>query len=523
MQRSISINKYQDNFIPQDSNITEELFDKLREKIFQSKPELKVIVENYGNMTLFDYAKRYNDPNPVLQNDAKKQEFITAFTEEVARLIDKETAESCKKQLEALYRLTTTDHHGPLSESGMVNSNIHEALPYLNGDEIVKNIIVLGCANISFDNFSAPRCLLFHSKTANGVVQNQLPFYPRAVRPCPVIHYPAYATGNLENAYKRMDVWERENTISMQESHELKLLLYEIYADTSVLKQKTFSDQVTKTNFALWKKIMKYHPDAPNLVYIEQEMIVNKLLDTYHLDQNTLINKILFTPEYHDLILKYFDGILRGFSTKDKIGTYLFWALPKGAKYRVQLWKEGNYLQTEDGSYKIELTPEGLRNAIREKELIPSTLMSFMVLAFYYGIRLVGGQTQTTYLTEMKQAFIKMIKEAGENEYSEDIADLRTNDLSMNNDSLAFLQAAKGKNVPLTGVDLVLYGNKATISIMKSQSKILTVREAVYRAMPGYYPMFYKQEERDPEIQSITAEDIEKYLGLSLVPSAKIS
>ena len=92
----------------------------------------------------------------------------------------------------------------------------------------------------------------------------------------------------------------------------------------------------------LWKKIMKDHPEAPNLVYIEQEAIVNNLLNKYHLDQDTLIHKLLFTPKYHKLLLKHFDGIIRGFSTKDKIGTYLFWALPNGQKYRVQLWKKGN-------------------------------------------------------------------------------------------------------------------------------------------------------------------------------------
>ena len=525
MQRSVSINKYQDNFIPKRNIISDKLFQKLAKTIFQSKPELKNIIDHYGDMSLYDYSKRYNEPNLVMQNTKRKEEFINTFVEEVERLLDKETAESCRKQLNALYRITTTDHHGPLSEAAMVNSNIHEALPYLSGDETFKNVIVLGCANISFDNFSFPRCLLFHSQGANGVTQNQLPFYSRAVRPLPVIHHPAYSTENLENAYKRIDAWERENTISKKVAQDLKILLYEIYATTPVLSQKTFSDQVTKTNFDLWKKIMKYYPDAPNLIYIEQEQIVNKLLDKYHLDQNTIVHKLLFTPKYQDLIIKYFDGILRGFSTKDKVGTYLFWALPKGQKYRVQLWKNGDYLQTDDGSYKIPFTPEGLRKAIREKELIPSTLMSFIILAFYYGVRLVGGQTQTTYLTEMKEAFIIMQKELGELESIKDIEELRTNDLSINIKILSFLQTDHANKVPLTGIDLVLYGNEATLSIIKSLSKVLAVKEAIYRAMPEYYTMFYKEEERDPELLEITAEDIEKYLGLesTIIPSSKIS
>ena len=524
MQRSISINKYQNSFVPDSNIISDKLFQKLVKKVFQSKPELKNIVENYGDMTLYDYAKRYNEPNTTLQNNKRKEEFITVFTQEVERLIDKETAESCKEQLSRIYRIATSDHHGPLSETGMVNANIHEALPYLNGDNTIKNIITLGCANISFDNFSFPRCLLFHTREENGVTQNQIPFYPRSVRPCPVIYYPSYTMENIEHAIKRIDDWERENTISDKIAHELKILLYEIYTDPSVLKQKTFSDQVTKTNFTLWKKIMKYYPDAPNLIYIEQEHIVSKLLAAYHLDQDTLIHKLLFTPEYHELILKHFDGILRSFSTKDKIGTYLFWALPQGAKYRVQLWKSGNYLQTDDGSYKIELTPVGIRKAIQNKELIPSTLMSFIVIAFYYGVRLVGGPTQTTYLTQMKEAFIAMQKEYGDLQSIADIADLRTNDLSMNVKSFSFLKADNETKVPLTGVDLILFGNVKTLSIIRSLSKVLTVKEFVYRAMPDFYKMFCREEEPDEELLKLTEEDIDKYLGLegTIVPSAKL-
>jgi len=524
MQRSISINKYPKNPLSKKASKEDVLIHELKEKVYASQPELRTIIEKYGDMTLYEYAKRYNEQNTVYANEERKTQFIKTFTDEVKRLIDNETAESCEKQLSTTYRITTTDHHGPMSEAAMVNSNIHEALPYLNGDESIKNIIVLGCANVSFDNETFPRGLLFHSKGPQGVTLNQLAFYPRAVRPCPVIYYPAYTNENIQNAYTRIDAWEKENTISNEQSQKLKFLLNEVYADPSVLSCTYFSEQVTKTNFSLWKKIMKYHPDAPNLVYIEQEGIVNTLLDNYHLDQNTMIHKLLFSPEYHELILKHFDGVLRGFSTKTKTGTYLFWALPKGAKYRVQLWKKGDFLETEDGSYRIALTPEGLRKAIREKELIPSTLFSFILLAFYYGIRLVGGKTQTTYLTQMKKAFIAMQKEYGDLESIKNLDKLRTNDLSLNLQSLCYSQADQDSRISTTGIDLILYKNKATMSIIKTLAKVLTLKEVFYRALPDYYKRFYRDEERDSQLDAITKEDIEKYLRLEniIIPSAKI-
>jgi hypothetical protein len=514
MQRSISINKYPNTPLSQNAGLEDRLFHELKEKVFMSQPELRTIINAFGDMTLFEYSKRYNEPNTAVLATERRTQFIATFADEVKRLLDEQTAESCKKQLETTYRVTTTDHHGPMSEGTIVNSNLHEALPYLNGDETIKNIIVLGCANVSFDNETFPRGLLFHSKSPNGVILNQLAFYPRAVRPCPVIFFPAYTAENIQNAYNRIDGWEKENAISNEQCQKLKFLINEIYADPSVLACKYFSEQVTKTNFTLWKKIMKFHPDAPNLIYIEQEGIVTALLDNYHLDQNTMIHKLLFTPHYHELILKHFDGVMRGFSTKNKVGTYLFWALPKGAKYRVQLWKNGNYLETEDGSYKIHLTPEGLRKAIREKELIPSTLFSFILLSFYYGIRLTGGKTQTTYLTQMKKAFIDMQKEYGDLESIMAIETLRTTDLSMNIQSLCYLQTDQESRLSTTGIDLIMYKNKATMSIVKTLAKVLTLKEVFYRALPDFYKRFYREEEQDLQLASITKEDLEKYLGL---------
>lgn len=512
-------------FDAQEMQLTETSFNNLRDKAIERRPQLEYILDKYGDMSLLDFAKQYNEPSAIAIDAERKTQFIEAFTLEVERLLGEDVAISCAKQLAVTYRVTTTDHHGPLSEPGMVNSNIHEALPYLNGDNLVKNVIVLGCANVSFDNESFPRGLLFHGVTDENLVSNQLVFFSRSVRPCPVIYYHSYTQENLDNAKKLITTWAREKTITPKEQQGLESLLVEIYADPSVLSCVTFSEQVTKTNYKLWRKLMEAYPDAPNLVYIEQESLVNTLLDRYHLNQDTFINRLLFTPKYHDLLVKHFDGILRGFSLKDKAGTYLFWALPNGQKYRVQLWKNGDYLQTEDGSYKIPLTPEGIHEAIVKKELIPSTLMSFMLLSFYYGVKLVGGTNQTTYLTQMKEAFLNMQREYGDKESVAFAQNLPTTDLSVAVQSLAFLQTPQDERVPVTGVDLLLHGDILSLPAMKQVAKNVTVREAFYRVLPDCYKWYYREDERDPELVKITKDDVEKFLGIEhkIIPAVKIS
>jgi len=504
--------------------LTDDLFTTLKEKAFKRRPQLKKILETYGDMTLLEFAKQYNLQSKTTFPKERKTQFIEAFTEETERLLGKNIAASCKKQLEITYRVTTTDHHGPLSEPGMVNSNMHESLLYLNGDKIMKNVIVLGCANVSFDNESFPRGLLFHSFKENQLITNQLVFFPRSVRACPVVYFPAYTQTHLENTKKRIETWIREKKITEKQKQTIEDILAKIYAEPSVLACKYFSEQITKTNYHLWRKIMQTYPKAPNLIYIEQEGLVTRLLKQYHLDQNTFINRLLFTPKYHELLLKHFDGILRGFSTKDKVGTYLFWAIPHGQKYRVQLWKKRNTLQTEDGTYCIPLTPDGIRHAIEKKELIPSTLLSFILLTFYYGVHLFGGSNQTTYLTQMKEAFIRMQKEYGDTESVSLVNDVNTTSLSIAIQSLAFLQTTQSSRVPATGIDFILYGNKDTITIMENVAKKLTVRDTFYRILPDCYRWYYKEEEREPELLEITRDQIEEYLHIEhkIVPAATI-
>src|SRR5258708_7128104 len=153
MQRSLpfkQLNKYPTQAPLQESVITDELFHELKEKVFARRPKLREIIEQYGDMSLFAYAKHYNEPNTTIQNEERRKQFVTTFANEVKRLLGKEIAKSVEKQLATIYRVTTTDHHGPLSASTMTNSNLHEALPYLNVDDTLKNILALGCSNVSF-------------------------------------------------------------------------------------------------------------------------------------------------------------------------------------------------------------------------------------------------------------------------------------------------------------------------------------------------------------------------------------
>ncbi len=244
-----------------------------------------------------------------------------------------------------------------------------------------------------------------------------------------------------------------------------------------------------------------------------------QLLLRYHLDQDTTLHHILFDPDYDALLQQYFDGLMTTFSLTKKQGSYLFWALPAGAKYRQQLWKQGNKLMTDDGSYCLELTPTAVRAALQRREIFPTSMLDFFVLSFYYGLKCLGGFNQINYLTAMKNAYIKMQVDRGNYKSIEVCARAQTKEM---NDGylVAFAQLPGGGLVPATGLDLALFSDTQTWPVIKTLAQNITLAESLQPAMAEFYRFAYAEAERQPELANLTVEQItaDNGLGKKLKP-----
>ncbi len=498
----------------------------LRSKVLERRPALSGILQKLGPMTMYQIAENYAKDSAASENAQRKNEFIGAFSSEVSKVLGQGVAQSVARQLSEHYYVSTAEHHSPLTTPDYFNSSVHHALYASDAkNSKLENIIVLACANISFDNYASPRGLVFNSFSESKPTLNQIPLFPRSARSCPVVHYPAYTKQSITDAKLKIDSLLRDGTIQPKIAEKLYFLLDGIYARNDVLSITNFSDQITKTNYILWHKLFFFLGDyTPNLVYMEQERIVNKLLVDHHLHQSTAINNFLFNPDYHKLMEKYFDKIEGAFSLADRTGTYLFWALPPGQKYRMKLWKEGNKLVSEDRSYEVELTPDGIAQAINNKELIPSSMLDYVLLGFYYGLRLHGGVNQPTTLSKTKIAYLKMLNELGDRKSIEEIIDIPTTSLSMHRPSLAFLKSQGSILTPASSIDILLYANENSWSVMKQNSKNITYGEVLFRTLPNLYKFVYSKDERDEDLMTVTEDDIDAITGLDkkIIPLAEI-
>lgn len=499
-------------------NSLSERFNGLREAVLQKRPVLRDILEKRGSKNIFDYALDFLDVNTNATVEKRQDEFISVFSHVAREKLGNDVACSVAEQLKKYYFVSTADHHGPICHPYFINSNLVSSIMCSEKcDSALKDVIVLSCANVSLANSTFPRGILFNSYAQGKMVTRQLGFFPNnsSVRYSRVYHQRPYTLSDVERMRKQLKDWQLSGEIKVEEAAGVERILETVYMHEEVLSCQSYSDQITKTNLLLWRKVLNHNHvgNAPDLLYIELEAVVISLLIKHHLFSNTAIHRILFEPACQEEFTVYFEGIEGGFSNQNGWGTWLFWALPHGEKYCKRLVRRGQVLVSEDGTYAVQLTPESLKEAFERKEIFPSTQLSLIVLALYYGLKCLGGFCQVNYLTVMKEKYLQMMTNWGDRESIEACVRLQTKELGEDL-TIAFLGGAHGELSLATSLDLILYGNEATWPCLVSETRKITFDEALSTMMPEFYRVMYPEIKRDSDLVSITAGDIARLIGL---------
>lgn len=493
----------------EDPSPSNQLYKKLADAVFSTKPVLREIVETQGTTNLYTYAKGYCSPSEEFPMPERKKEFLQTFQIETAKRVGADIAQSATAQLDRYYTVSTADHHGPICHPFFLNSNLVAAAPYFDAiDPLLQNVIVLPCGNVSLNNSSFPRGVLFTALGSDGKAKQQkLSFLPSNSHAYTIYGFRPYQKLEVEKMYKLLRERVSNGEVSKIIGERVRDIINEIYDQPDVLAMESFSDQMTTTDVLFWKKLFGSHADtAPNLVYLEQETLVVELLYQYHLDQDTEISRILFNDAVSAIAIKHLDGRQGAFSLKEKTGTFFFWALTEDGR-RVQLWKNGNLLTSDDEKYKFELTPTAIRSALMEGKIMPSMTMVFTVLCFYYGVSCLGGFSQVNYLTTLKQAYIEYLKESG-TPASQRVAEQADTTQLCGDVTVAFLKSPDETLPQATGLDLMLYGDDNTWPTIYEMANTLTIEEALAPTMPEFYKIIYPEVKRDTVLTSITPQDI---------------
>ncbi len=492
-------------------------FGRLKQAVLARRPALKALLEKHGHDSVFNFIKTYIVAPVGAVNFKRQEELIDSVTGETERLLGKEVANSVKQQLATYYYVSTTDHFGPNYHPWVVNFNLIASASIMDQpDPKLKNIITLACSNVSLNNFSFPRGFAFTSNAAGTLKNNRVSFLPSNAHSYPVYGFRAFQPSELQKVKDQLRELTNKKIVTKELGEKITALVNEVYGAPEVMSAGSFADQVTKTNYTLWKKLYATtnQPEL-NFVYLEQEWIVADLLAKHHLFKpESSLYKMLFNADSEALLAEYFANVPEGFNKEKKLGTYLFWGLPKiNCNHRLRMWKEGNWLIADDGSYKVEWTPAAIAEALKKKELIPSVMLTFITLCFYYGLKCLGGLGQINYLPKLKEAYIKLQEKLGNQENIAVVKDINCGDLG-GEVTVALMNGKNGETAPATLPDLLLNATSATCQRLTDQMKKLTFEEAIVPMFAEDYPMLYSHEERDEALKAITPKQITQLIGL---------
>jgi hypothetical protein len=495
--------------------LTTEQFTRLEQEINKNWITAPVLPPDIDKVSVFESAEQQIRTSPHIVIRRRQNEFRSLLQKNVRLLLGEDVAASVAKQLETNHSIATAQHSTPLAPNTL-NCTLFNALAYFGRAEADRqNIIVLGCAGVSISNPWYARGHIFHALINDEFIENQLNFFGRAMDSVPVISAPAL-TKETQKAMTKAVLNDRSHQlVKKREFNKLLQFLEDIAFTKSVLEKRTYIDQLTVMNFHHWKKIFSYYEgNVPNLVFLSQEKIAIELILEHHLGKKTLIHEFIFNKEWHELLYKYFNNIICAFSVEKQYGTFLFWAISKETKSRTQLFMKDGVLSSLDGSYTLEVTPENIRNALIHGEILPSVMLTFVILSLYYGYYLVGGPLQPAYLTAIKNAYVNMMQDLNISEEQQIAKQIITNDATLPRPAMVFLDGPNDQRIPASGLDLYLYGGADSWTKLMEAMKNVTFKEAYYRIYPTIYKNLCKNPDKFEDLLSITERDIEKLKGL---------
>ncbi len=511
----IAPRSFDEGVMPSGEPVSSESFQKLESAIFASRPDIKTVVETHGQKTFFEYSKSHvrENRNPVIK--ARKPELHKAVYEDVLPLLGSKIAASVVKQLKGNDSVSTIQHGVPLGHPYILSAVFQNALPYFGAQHPnLQNVIVLSNSLSSFNNYSSPKADALHVLGVRPPEIQQLNLFGQSHEALsPMFHEP-YGEASLGEVNKRAQQMRQNGKISKSHMQKLTKIIDSVFTSPHVLSQPFYTDQLTVVAYHMWEILMRgYSKFVPNLVFLSQESVTLRLLVNNHMHTDSILGKLLFDPQMHELFKKHFDSLNGAFNSEKNTGTFLFWYLSKESGHREQLYVENGMLKSAQSNWSIQLNPDSLKKAIDENQLIPTTSLVFITLAFYYGLFLGGGIAQVANITALKVAYEKLLKEAGLSEEEKALEGLIVENMVLSRPTFMYMNDGDLR-LPVSGLDIAVYseGKSAWDQVIES-TKQVTVGEIIKRLYPFYYSQFVKT--RDESLSKITERDVEVNIGLA--------
>lgn len=366
------------------------------DKIRQYLPRLVDFLDNDSKLS--DYSKKLYQHQAAPVHLERQKPCVRIINDKLSKLFPPEELARFSFNFENGIVSNVVDHHNilnhPLLVSGLIISNLHKLLTGNTGAELV-----LTCGGVPFSNNFHKRGFTFNKVTFPFVTGKDtdriLHFFP----------YKKLEFLPLAEKRKMLDDFTPPEIDFLRE--------YEKNLTADDVKAGNFLDQITLLNRKLFPKMFapEMRDKIPQIVFFECEYLANELLKDLIRHGDGFMYKTLFHGPTRDLVIKTFEGIWGAWNKEQNLGSHFFWlADGKGGEIALEL-KDGYLVPKKAGFDPIKLDAQTLLSHLDRGTLRPSIFMFYGVLLFYCGIKPLTGLGSMNYLSDMQEAWIKVLSQ----------------------------------------------------------------------------------------------------------------
>jgi hypothetical protein len=454
----------------------------------------------YGSMPLRAYLDHVVVRTP--SSYQPRDEVADAVYRYAAPLLGQAAAEKVRSELRDCPVILTANHHGVDFFAQSVQSTLLFGSRSLGGGVAATTVPVLACGSVPLNNVTYPRGALLYRSGAGGSYEfpKRLPILPDRLKRRMVTQVPAFKEAMVQKAHAKIAQMSQDNEITEKTAKSLRRIFASDYRALEVIGHNEYSNQAVILNSRIWRRLFAEASQAPELAYLEMEKVTSNLLAADLRDSCSLAFAMIFDPQLRAHLLQELDGIRgcwnhhelvrrwanrhqkRQHSPAQSCGTFLFWGINE-AGHRIALVPAKRDRQpllcgVDDGgkTWEIALLPQEIIQGLREKRLLPSLFISFLVISLARGTTCVGGYYQADYLPLMQQGTVAVLSEhSGFEQAAQFVAKVPTA-CYLSGMQAVMCQHEDGGLVPAGPIEIIRSGGLTAVDLQRLLS--LTVREA---------------------------------------------
>lgn len=404
--------------------------------VYKHSPIIKKTIAEHGETTIAEYLARY--PLPMGNGCQEKDDFFEVVYDYLLPIHGESIARRTIMDLSRTPVALTANHHGVDFFAQSVQGTFLFSLILSSMNPEQSTIPVIACANVPLNNLTFPRGMLLYHTIRNDCTDmpQKIPIFSDKLKTSYVSLIGPIDKDQIKRTATRIGKLVTHGELLPKYGDVLHDLLETDYSQTVSQGWQSYSEQSVVLNHRMWNRMFANSEMSMDLVYMELEAIVSRLLIKDLADRSSLIYNLMFDPDIAQDLISKLDGapacwqgeklsyrLIEDCSKNDvkkalaNCGTHFFWGVGLKNKLIPMVLEgqaPGHHLRLkgkdERGQvYTLPYNPSSIIDALKNGLLLPSLFTCYTSISLARGIGCIGGYYQSQYLPCMQQGIIDVL------------------------------------------------------------------------------------------------------------------